>query len=472
MTNPFRITTPLKRVGPRGGGRWMPISFAQLVKEVVEGGDLFGEGHVDGLDAIRSGDPIDPKRPDLGPKANQLAFLSSTNEGRENFARRFVQPAFGSINFVGHGSYCGGSYRSGSGAVFGDVKQMPHAKPDFANAEFVIFCGTAPANAGNPYKRQAWQLARGRSEGKLNYVVIDPILGHSDSMASRHRGRWIPIRPSSDGALAMAMIRWIINNERFDRNFLTQPNAKAAAAAGEPSWSNATHLVIAESGHAREGFFLRGSDVGLAFEGDKYGDKDPYVVAEPQSGRLLAHDQATAAAELFVDAAFAVAETQVRLRSSMDLLRESARRMTIAEYAAICGIPADVIEGLAREFTSHGKRAAVNSHGGTMAGNGFYNAFALIDAEHADRQYQHAKGGAMVVGGRLPGRGQGAALRPRRALRERSRRRARRCRVMCPTSGRASSRRKKESGKGLSVRSSRGIRPRRRLSSEWLHQPR
>jgi tetrathionate reductase subunit A len=406
MTNPFRITTPLKRVGPRGGGRWVPIPFDQLVKEVVEGGDLFGEGHVDGLRAIRSSELIDPKKPDLGPKSNQLAFLSSTNEGRENFARRFVQPAFGSINFVGHGSYCGGSYRSGSGAVFGDVKQMPHAKPDFANAEFIIFCGTAAANAGNPYKRQAWQLARGRSEGKLNYVVIDPVIGHSDNMAAQHRGRWIPIRPSTDGAFAMAMIRWIIDNERYDRNFLVQPNPKVANAAGEPSWSNATHLVVAEPGHPREGFFLRGSDLGLTIEGDKYADKDPYVIAEPQTGRLVAHDQASAAAELFVDAKFAVGDRQLRLRSSMDILRESARRMTIADYAAICGIPADVIEGLAREFTNHGKRAAVNTHGGTMAGNGFYNAFALVTLNTLIGNL-NTKGGTMAPGGAFPAEGNG-----------------------------------------------------------------
>ncbi|RAI43206.1 molybdopterin dinucleotide binding domain-containing protein [Rhodoplanes roseus] len=406
MTSPFRITTPLKRVGPRGGAQWQPISFEQLLAEVIEGGDLFGEGHVAGLRAIRGTAPIDPARPDLGPKANQLAFLSSTNEGRENFARRFVQQAFGSINFVGHGGYCGGSYRSGSGAAFGDVKQMPHAKPDLAAAEFVIFCGTSPANAGNPFKRQAWQLARGRTDGTLNYVVVDPVLGHSDALAAHHRGRWIPIRPATDGAFAMAMIRWIIENRRYDEKFLTQPNARTAAAAGEASWSNATHLVIAEPGHPREGFFLRASDLGVAIEGDRYSDKDPFVVAEPGTGRLLPHDRLAGAAELIVDAPFAVGEKALRLRSSFDLLRESANRFTIADYATTCGIPADVIEGLAKEFTSHGKKAAVNTHGGTMAGNGFYNAFALVTLNTLIGNL-NAKGGTMASGGAFPAEGAG-----------------------------------------------------------------
>ncbi len=406
MTSPFRITRPLKRVGPRGAARWEPIPFEQLVKEVVQGGNLFGEGHVDGLAAIRSSEPIDPARPDLGPKSNQLAVLTSTNEGRENFLRRFAQKSFGTINMVGHGGYCGGSYRSGSGAAFGDVKQMPHAKPDFANAEFVIFCGTAPANAGNPFKRQGWQLAKGRSSGKLNYVVVDPVIGHSDSMAARHRGRWIPIKPSTDGAFAMAMIRWIIENKRFDEKYLAQPNGKAAADAGEPSWCNATHLVIAEAGHPREGAMLRGSDIGLAIEGEKYSDKDPFVVVDPATATLVAHDKQAAAAQLIVASSFQVGETKLMLRSAFDMLRESANAMTIAEYAAICAVPEETITGLAKEFTSHGKKAAVNTHGGTMAGNGFYSAFALVTLNTLIGNL-NAKGGTMASGGAFPGEGKG-----------------------------------------------------------------
>jgi len=406
MTSPYRVTQPLKRVGPRGGGTWQPISFEQLIKEVVEGGDLFGEGKVDGLAAIRSMEPIDPSRPELGPKANQLACLTSTNEGRENFVRRFVQKAFGSINMTGHGGYCGGSYRSGSAAVFGDMKQMPHAKPDFANAEFILFCGTAPANAGNPFKRQGFQVAKRRAEGRLSYVVVDPVIGHSDSMASRHKGRWIPIRPATDGALAMGMIRWIIEARRYDARYLSQPNGKLAAAAGEPSFSNATHLVIAEPGHARDGFHLRGSDIGLPVEGAQYGEKDPYVVVEAGTGRLIPHDQAAGPAELFVDATLPVGDSRLKLKTGLDLLKDSAFARTIAEYAEICGIPVEVIEGLAKEFTSHGKKAAVNSHGGTMAGNGFYNAFSLVTLNTLVGNL-NAKGGTMIPGGAFPAEGAG-----------------------------------------------------------------
>lgn len=60
----------MKRVGKRGEGKWQRISFEQLIKEVVEGGDLFGEGHVDGLRAIHDPiTPLDAKHPGFGPKS-------------------------------------------------------------------------------------------------------------------------------------------------------------------------------------------------------------------------------------------------------------------------------------------------------------------------------------------------------------------------------------------------------------------
>lgn len=380
MTSPFRVTQPLKRVGPRNSGRWQPIAFEQLVQEVVFGGDLFpGEGRVKGLAELRGFDPIDPAAPELGPRVNQVALLSSVNDGREAFMQRFMQRAYGTVNVVGHGSYCGGSYRSGSGAAFGNTKQMPHAKPDLDNAEFVIFIGTAPANAGNPFKRQGTLLAKARTEGTLNYVVVDPVLTHADNMVAEERSRWIPIKPGTDGALAMAMIRWIMENGRFDAAFLAQPNQKLAEDAGEAAWCNATHLVVAEAGHPRQGFFLRGSDMGIAVaDSDRYKDADPFVVIDQATGQPVIHAQASGPAVLFVDQAITVGGQPLRVRSSLDLLRDSANAHTMAAYSQACGIPVEVIEGLAREFTSHGKKAAVNSHGGTMAGNGFANAFALV----------------------------------------------------------------------------------------------
>lgn len=49
LYSPRRILEPMKRVGKRGIGKWQRISVEQLINEIVEGGNLFGEGRVDGL---------------------------------------------------------------------------------------------------------------------------------------------------------------------------------------------------------------------------------------------------------------------------------------------------------------------------------------------------------------------------------------------------------------------------------------
>ena len=399
MNSPYRITVPLKRVGKRNSGEWMPISFEQLVREVVEGGDLFGEGHVKGLRELRSFEPIDPSRPELGPKVNKVAFLSAVDDGRMAFLNRFAQQAYGTINLTGHGAYCGGSYRAGSGAAFGDTKAMPHAKPDLQNAEFVIFIGTQPAQSGNPFKRQSTLLAKARTSGALNYVVIDPVLGHADNLAVRERGRWVPIRPGTDAALALGMMRWMLDENRIDAHFLAQPNLKTAQAAGEAAWSNATHLVVIEPGHPRHGYFLRGSDIGLPVaEADRYREADPFVVVDAASGMPISQATASGPATLFVERALEVAGKPVKVASALSLLAASTQAFTIEQYAAICGVPADTIVGLAREFTSHGKKAAANAHGGTMAGNGFQSAFAIVMLNTLIGNL-NVKGGTFVSGG-------------------------------------------------------------------------
>lgn len=398
IDNPRRVLKPLKRVGPRGSGRWQSISLEQLIEEVVEGGDLFGEGPVAGLREIRDLETlIDPDAPELGPRANGLVLMNTVDDGRDNLVLRWLKQSFGSTNFVRHGSYCGGAYRSGSGAMFNDVKNMPHAKPDFSEAEFILFVGTAPGNAGNPFKRVGALVAQARTDGKLKYVVVDPVLNHAQNGPSGDRSRWIPIQPGTDSAFAMGLMRWIFENERFNAGYLAQPSKAAAEAAGEASFSNATHLVIVEEGHPRQGRFLRGSDLGLAIEGEAYSDADPYMVASDTGPVPAGADPAP----LFYDGQVPFGEGAVAVKTSLTLLREAAYAHEIAEYSEACGIPDETIEELANELTSHGRKAAVNSHGGMMSGAGFYNAYALVMLNTLIGNLNW-KGGTLVGGGWFP----------------------------------------------------------------------
>jgi tetrathionate reductase subunit A len=255
--------------------------------------------------------------------------------------------------------------------------------------------GTAPANAGNPFKRQGRIIAEGRSDGALSYVVVDPVLTNSDSIVTGTRSRWLPIKPGTDGALVMGMIRWILENRRYNERFLSQPNAKAAAAAGESSWSNATHLVIVDESRPDYGKFLRGSQLGLAEEGEK----DTFVVIDKATGRPVAHTKATGPAVLFYDGTVDINGESVAVKSSLQLLLEEAQKHTLEEYSKICGVPVETIIELADKFTSHGRRAVADCHGGTMHSNGFHTAYAIVTL-NALVGNLNWKGGTSAGGGR------------------------------------------------------------------------
>ena len=105
---PDRVTIPLKRAGKRGEGKWKPISWDQLIKEVTEGGKLFADigedREVTGFIELHDDKtPMNAEQPDLGPISNQLLSLGGRGDGRGGVNSRFTK-AFGTINQYGHGA--------------------------------------------------------------------------------------------------------------------------------------------------------------------------------------------------------------------------------------------------------------------------------------------------------------------------------------------------------------------------------
>lgn len=394
LYSPLRILEPMKRVGKRGEGKWQRISFEQLINEVVEGGDLFGEGHVDGLRAIYAPTtPIDPQHPGFGPQSNQLLVTNTSDDGRDTFLRRFALNSFGSKNFGAHGSYCGLAYRAGSGALMGDLDKNTHVKPDWDNVEFALFMGTSPAQSGNPFKRQARQLSSARLRNEFSYVVVAPALPLTTVLADDH-GHWLPVIPGSDSALAMAMIRWIIENQRYNADYLAQPDVQAMQHAAEKSWTNATHLVIADDLPELAGQHLTRAHL------DSAAASDPLVVNENNE---LVPARDCLRATLFVTRQVTLANGRsVTVKSSFQCLKESAEKMTLAQYSQLCGVAENKIIALADAFTRHGRKAAVITHGGMMAGNGFYNAWAVMMLNALIGNLS-LEGGVFVGGGKFNG---------------------------------------------------------------------
>ena len=395
LYDPYRLTKVLKRAGPRGSNRWQTIPFDQAVSEIVDGGNLFGEGHVDGLksivvltdaklsrkmhddvDKIRAGKMtvaefkekhaanldvlIDPEHPDKGPKNNQFTLMAGRAEhGRKEFFKRFIKETFGSPNYVDHYNICEPSHHFAYSMLTG----KSHMKPDLLNTEFVIFWGTGAYEANFGSTPMAEKVTRSLRERNFKMAVVDPRLSKTAGKAHW----WLPIKPGKDAALALGMIRWIFENERYDTSYLTNANKAAATTDGEKTYSSATYLVKIEGGRPVK--FLKADEVGI-------GSKEQYVVYD--NGVLTAvtprDTKAAIHGDLFAEGNIG----GITVKSSLLLLRERTYEKTLAEYAGLSGIEQRLIIEVADEFTSHGKKAAVDSYrGACQHTSGYYISQAV-----------------------------------------------------------------------------------------------
>ena len=406
LYDPYRLRRVLKRAGPRGSGKWKSIPFEQAIKEIVDGGALFADigdkRTVSGfrevfavhdaemakalaadVAAVRSGTMdvatfrqrhqdhldvlIDPEHPDMGPKNNQFVFMAGRIEhGRNEFTKRWVHGGLGSTNWFAHTTICEQAHHIAykyatahwTGTEWKTGKD--HMKPDFESAEFVIFWGTgyAEANFGPPPMTP--QITQAAVDGRLRYAVVDPRLSKSAA-----HGWWVPIRPGGDLALAMGMMRWIITNRRFDEQFLRNANRAAAHAHNETSWSNASWLVVDETGK-----FLRADEAGV-------GTTSQFVVL--QDGQPVAVDPYSDDQTVIGDLDVQAQVHGIGVRSAFRVLTDSVMAHEMSAYAAESGIPEQEIVELAREFTSHGKKAAIDFYRGPIKFTyGYYAGQAII----------------------------------------------------------------------------------------------
>ncbi len=392
--NPYRILKPLKRAGERGSGKFEPIEWEQLINEVANGGKLFahlGEDRVvPGIKDLNRDDLINPEAPELGTVRNGFVFIGGRDQNaRKEFSDRFVKEALGSVNRIGHTDICGIGFRQGNMA-FTERKDV-EIKADPLGAEYILVFGANIYEALQPGVNTYGALVGKRSsEGKVKFTIVDP----RATNASTHAEQWIPLKPGQDGAFAMGMIWWIVENERYNKEFLTAPNPKAADKRGHACYSNATHLVITDDRHKNNRKFLRISDINPAASKEEGG---AFVVLT-KDGMPVAFDKVDDAA---LDAETVVKDSagkEIKAKTSFRLMKEGVMEHTIDEYAKLAGVGRSDIEKVANEFTSHGTKAAVTQYHG--AGNyisGTYASYpvAMLNAMigSVDRKGGYMKGG-------------------------------------------------------------------------------
>jgi tetrathionate reductase subunit A len=400
--DPYRVRKVLKRDGERGSNKWKSIPFDQFLKEVVEGGKLFSaagdkrdypgfkdvivlkdaaltKNMAEDAKKVGKGDMtvqnfkakysqhlatlIDPEHPDFGPKNNQFVFMAGRIEpGRSDLQHWFTNKAAGSVNAYDHTTICEQSHHRAYAMMTGN--KTGHMKPDLMNCDFVLFWGTGAYSANFGLTNMAEKVTTGKRQRGMKTAVVDPRLSND----AAHADWWLPVKPTENATLALAMIRWIIENRRFDQRYLENANKAAALADGEPTWSNAAYLVKIVDGHPLE--LLKASEAGV-------GSDKEFVVS--RGGKLVRVDPTGEASPVEGDLFIKTTARSFEVKSAFQLLTEEAFSKSLEEYAKQCGVALETIVEVARELTSYGKRAAVEMYRGPVQHpDGYYAGCAVI----------------------------------------------------------------------------------------------
>ncbi len=420
LYDPYRIVKVLKRAGKRGENKWQTIPFDQALTEIVNGGDLFGEGKVEGLkDICALRDPkisaalaedaaqvaakkmtledfkqkhadnlkylIDPEHPDLGPKNNQFCLnWGRLKAGRAEMLKRLVGTGLGSTNTHGHTTVCQGSLYFTCKAMSDQFEEGKFSggskfywQGDLGNAEFILFVGSSPyeANYGPPWR--ASKVSQGIVDSGLKIAVVDPRCSKTAARA----WKWLPVRPNGVAAVGWGMIRWIIENQRYDARYLANANKAAAKADNEPTWTQTAWLVKLKDG--KPATFLRGSDLGLPLQkrpkkkGDGDWEFDPFIVLNGGLPKPFDPNDETTAVEgdLLVDTEI----NGIKVKSVLQIYKETAAAKSMADWAKLAGVRESDLVELAREFTNYGKKAVADIHRGvSQHTSGFYNVVTYM----------------------------------------------------------------------------------------------
>lgn len=184
LDHPARVNYPLKRVGPKGSGEWERISWDQALDEIAH--------------------KLQQIKDEYGAEA--VATAGGTQR-TDDWARRRFMNLFGSPNCFHNAHLCWIPTFMIETAIFGWCPEI-----DLALSRCLVLWGCNPAITSLPFMRGISDL----KQRGLKVIVVDPRYSETAAKADI----WLPLRPGSDLALALAWLNVIIHEGLCDWDFV------------------------------------------------------------------------------------------------------------------------------------------------------------------------------------------------------------------------------------------------------------
>jgi len=197
-----RLQYPLKRTGPKGVYQFERISWDEAYGTIVDRLNQIKRESGPEAVAIYTG---------RGAQEQSLCDMFQPKGVTVSSASNILFP-FGSPNTTGVGALCYVSLHMIAPHVTMGRMQT-NMFTDIENAGTIFVWGTNPATDSPPVDMQRLESAAQRG---AEVIVIDP---RRTEAAIRTNARWVPIRPGTDGALALSMIEVMIEEDLYDEDF-------------------------------------------------------------------------------------------------------------------------------------------------------------------------------------------------------------------------------------------------------------
>lgn len=221
VNHPGRLQYPMRRIGPRGSGKWQRITWDEALDEIAER-----------LNAIKS---------EYGPWS--IALGTGTGRHHIRWVSRFGH-ALGTPNWCEPGfAQCFHPRVNTTILTFGDfpVSDFTSGTPP----KCILFWGHNPLNSG-PDGETRFNV-REALDANPEIIVVDP---RETELAKRAK-YWLQLRPGTDDALGLAMLNVIITEKLYDADFVqrwTHGFAELAAHVRDmtPEWAEPITWVPAD----------------------------------------------------------------------------------------------------------------------------------------------------------------------------------------------------------------------------------
>ncbi len=186
INDPDRILYPMKRAGKRGEGKWVRVTWEEVLKDI--GGRM--------------------RKAFMEDRHNEVMYHVG-RPGHDGLME-WILPAWGVDGHNSHTNICSSGARAGYAFWMG----FDRPSPDHANAKVILLI-SSHLETGHYFNPHAQRIIEGKMAG-AKLIVMDTRLSNTASMADT----WIAPWPGSEAAILLAIANHLITTNQYNKQFV------------------------------------------------------------------------------------------------------------------------------------------------------------------------------------------------------------------------------------------------------------